>query len=73
MIEMKKLSNSQKLEMLIGKGVLFILEVIILMLLFWFGLFILNIILEMMTTYFWFTMLFVILDILLIINELKKI
>ena len=63
----------EKIEMLIGKGVLFILEVIILMLLFWFGLFILNIILEMMTTHFWFTMLFVILDIMLIINELRKI
>lgn len=63
----------EKIEMLIGKGVLFVLEVIIAMLLFWFGLFILNIIIEMMTTHFWFTMIFVILDIMLIINELKKI
>ena len=69
---MKKLSNSQKLEMLIGKGVLFIIEVIIAMLLFWFGLFVLNTIIEMMTTHFWFTMLFVLLDIMLIIQELKK-
>lgn len=69
---MKRLSNTQKLEMLIGKGVLFIIEVLIVMGLFCLGLFILNWILEMMTTHFWFTMIFVILDIGLIINELRK-
>lgn len=70
---MKRLSNTQKLEMLIGKGVLFIIEVLIAMGLFCLGLFILNWMLEMMTTHFWFTMIFVILDIGLIINELRKI
>ena len=69
---MKRLSNTQKLEMLIGKGVLFIIEVLIAMGLFCLSLFILNWILEMMTTHFWFTMVFVILDIGLIINELRK-
>jgi hypothetical protein len=73
MIEMKKLSNSQKLEMLIGKGVLFIIEVIIALGLFWLVCFCLNVLVQTMLHNFWLTMTFVILDFVLIYRELKKI
>lgn len=73
MIEMKKLSNSQKLEILIGKGVLFIIEVIIALGLFWLVCFCLNILVQAMLHNFWLTMTFVVLDFILIYRELKKI
>jgi len=66
----KQKTIKEKIELLIGKGVLFILEVIFAMGLFCLSLFFLNWILEMMTTRFWFTMLFVCLDIGLIFKEL---
>ena len=70
---MKKLSNSQKLEMLIGKGVLFIIEVIIALGLFWLVCFCLNVLVQVMLHNFWWTMTFVVLDFILIYRELKKI
>ncbi len=70
---MKKLSNRQKLEMLIGKGVLFIIEVIIVMSLFWFACFCLNLLVQTMLHNFWLTLILVIIDFSLIFNELKKI
>lgn len=59
----------ERIEMLIGKGVLFVIEVIIVMLLFWLCLFILNLILETMTHNFWLTMFVVVLDIILLLRE----
>ena len=70
---MKKLSNSQKLEMLIGKGVLFIIGVVIMFSLFWVTCFCLKTLVNTMLHNFWLTMTFVVLDFILIYRELKKI
>lgn len=59
----------ERIEMLIGKGVLFTIEVIIAMLLFWLCLFILNLILETMAHNFWLTIFVVVLDIVLLVRE----
>lgn len=68
---MKKQNTiKEKIELLIGKGMLFIIEVLIMFGLFWLCLFILNWLIQLMTTHFWFTMLFVCLDIGLIFKEL---
>lgn len=70
---MKKLSNRQKLEMLIGKGVLFLVELSILFILFILGLHLLSWLINIMLNNFWFTMVLVVFDLILIFNELRKI
>jgi len=67
---MKKM---EKIEMLIGKGVLFIIEVIIALGLFWIVCFCLKTLIDTMLHNFWLTMTFVVLDFVLIYRELKKI
>ena len=70
MIIMKKM---EKIEMLIGKGVLFIIEILIGLGLFTLLCFGLNWLVTTMLHNFWLTFSFVVIDVLLITKELNKI